>query len=193
MNALRVEDTIISQYGASPITRQLIRDIDSWINQQVNFTKFVNFVWNVDTARGFGLDIWGRIVGVVRNIRIPTPSGFFGFQDGFNDYSGFNQDRFFQRGESLPTSNTYTLTDTAFRAYILAKAISNISPASSMAINRLLNNLFAGRGRCYVEDLGGMQINYVFEFALLPYEDAILRTGVLLRPAGVGITITVPP
>ena len=66
------------------------------------------------------------------------------------------------------------------------KALLNISNSSAPSINQLLKNLFKDRGRCYVTDTGGMEIRFVFEFALYPYELAILtKSNAVPRPAAV--------
>jgi hypothetical protein len=50
--------------------------------------------------------------------------------------------------------------------------------------------MFAGRGRCYVNDLGGMALRYTFEFDLTAYEFAIMtQSGALPRPAGVSASL----
>ena len=59
-----VEQTIISQYGNSATISQLIQNMNEYIDPEVNIWAFYNFVFNVQTAQGFGLDIWGRIVGL---------------------------------------------------------------------------------------------------------------------------------
>ena len=59
-----VEQTIISQYGNSATISQLIHNMNEYIDPEVNIWAFYNFVFNVQTAQGFGLDIWGRIVGL---------------------------------------------------------------------------------------------------------------------------------
>jgi hypothetical protein len=149
-----VEQTIISQYGNSATITQLIQNMNDYIDPRADIDNFYSFIWNVDTAQGFGLDIWGRIVNVSRSIF------------------------------------TNALDDTAFRALILLKALSNISASTSPSINRLLQNWMTGRGRCYVTDLGNMQIGYVFEFILQPFEiEIITKGGIFLRPAGVGGTV----
>lgn len=148
-----VEATIISQYGNSRTISKLIFNMNEYIDPRKNIDDFYAFVWNVETAQGFGLDIWGRIVNVNRQIL---------------------------------TNPIYYLDDTAFRQLILLKALANISATSSPAINQLLTNWMAGRGRTYVNDLGGMAIQYVFEFFLEPFEILILRnSGIFLRPTGV--------
>ena len=82
---------------------------------------------------------------------------------------------------------TYLDDADTFRSLILLKALSNISLASAPAINQLLQNWLGGDNvRAYVADTGGMQIVYIFEFALTPIQLLILNSsGIFLRPAGV--------
>jgi hypothetical protein len=88
---------------------------------------------------------------------------------------------------TINTNPATILTDAQFRSLILLKALSNISTATSPNINALLLNWMAGRGRCYVNDLGNMEIRYQFEFELEPFEILIItQSGIFLRPAGVG-------
>ena len=88
---------------------------------------------------------------------------------------------------TIPTSPVTVLTDEQFLELILLKALANISRDSSYSINTLLLDWMAGRGRAYVNDLGNMEIRYMFEFALEPFEiDIITQSGIFLRPAGVG-------
>jgi hypothetical protein len=149
-----VEQTIISQYGNSPTIVSLIASFNAAVDPTSDINNFLTHVWDVNTAQGFGLDIWGRIVGVSRTI---------------------------------DTNPATVLTDTQFLQLILLKALANISRDSSYAINTLLLTWMAGRGRAYVNDLGNMEIRYMFEFALQPFEiDIITQSGIFLRPAGVG-------
>lgn len=64
-----VEQTIASQYANSPTLLRLIHNMNENIRPDADIDGFFNFIWNVDTAQGFGLDIWGRIVGL-KNGRI---------------------------------------------------------------------------------------------------------------------------
>lgn len=163
-------ETVISQYANSPTIRQLIESMDGYINPETNFEEFYNYVWNVDTAQGFGLDIWGRIVGIDRFINVPadTPNpGYFPFTPG-----------------------TYRMTDMEYRTVILIKALANITNSTAASLNQLLSKLFAGRGRCYVRDTGSMTMAYTFEFWLKPFEYAIISQSVASpRPAAVLATI----
>lgn len=167
---ISVEQTIISQYGNSATIAQLVHNIDLYLDPRADFDAFFSFVWNVETAQGFGLDIWGRIVGVDRSINVPadTPNpGHFTF-----------------------TSGVYQMTDTEYRGVVLIKALANITNCTASSLNQLLSNLFATRGRCYVLDSGSMAMRYTFEFWIQPFEYVIItQSGVAPRPAGVLATV----
>jgi len=146
--------TVVSQYGNSPTLLSLIDSFNAAVDPSEDFDNFWAYVWYVETAQGFGLDIWGRIVGVSRTI---------------------------------PTTPATVLTDEQYRELILLKALANISWASSYSINTLLMEWMQERGRAYVNDLGNMEIRYMFEFSLQPFEIIIItQSGIFLRPAGVG-------
>ena len=60
--------TIISQYENSQTLYQLISNFHDYIDPTANIQAFYDLVWNVDSAQGWGLDVWGNIVGVSRTI-----------------------------------------------------------------------------------------------------------------------------
>jgi hypothetical protein len=183
-----VEQTIISQYGNSATITRLVRNMNTYLDPRADFDAFYNFVWNVETAQGFGLDIWGRIVNISRNLLIPEEINYFGFSEAMPGAYPFDEGTFYD-ADSVATQ-TYRLADDAYRKLILIKALANISSTYAPSINQLLQNLFFDRGRCYILDSGNMQIEYVFEFILTPYEFAIMtQSGVLPRPAGVSIML----
>lgn len=180
--------TIISQYANSPAINQIIADFDAWIDPSANIDAFYDLVWNVQTAQGYGLDVWGRIVGVNRVLQVSGK--YFGFDEaGTLSADPFYQSPFYS-GQT--DTNNYALADSAFRTLIYAKALANISNGSIPSINQVLLTLFPGRGACYVTDLGNMAMQYVFTFGLTPVEYAILtQSGVLPKPAGVSATLVI--
>lgn len=189
---IQVDRTIISQYGNSPTLLQLCHNIDQYIDPRINIDDFYNFVWNVDTAEGFGLDIWGRIVVIGRELQVADDPVFFGFEEALPGSYPFDEAPFYS-GEAAATS-TYILADDAYRTLILLKALSNITSCSAPAINQLLQNMFAGRGRVYVSDLGDMAMRINFHFDLTPVERAIItQSGIIPRPAGVKAYVTIIP
>lgn len=179
--------TIQAQYANSPTLRQLIDSMSQYFDPSTDFDNFYDAVWNVDTATGFGLDIWGKIVGVSRTLTIPGALTYFGFVEQGSTSQPFGQAPFYA---GTPATQSYNLTDDAYRNLILTKALANISAGNASSINTLLRNLFAGRGKCYVIDLGGMKMMFTFEFELQPYEIAVLtQSGVIPRPGGVSATV----
>ncbi|OYV46703.1 MAG: hypothetical protein B7X10_04775, partial [Burkholderiales bacterium 21-58-4] len=173
------QQTLISQYANSPTLTQLIENMNGYIDPSADLDAFYANVWDISTAVGFGLDIWGKIVGVNRTLQVPDSSGNFGFSEGGGFYP-FGQEPFY----AGPTSGSWILGDDAYRTLILVHALANISACTVPSYNQLLKNLFAGRGNCFVADLGGMKIQYVFEFYLKPFEVAILtQSNALPGPA----------
>lgn len=142
--------TIISQYANSPILTQLIENMSEYIDPRANLQQFYELIWNIDSAEGFGLDIWGRIVGVNRVIQYSS-SKFFGFQEaGNNSADPFGQSPFF--ADEFYYSS-FSLTDQEYRRLIFAKAAANICDSSIPAINQILMNMFPRRGNAYVAEL----------------------------------------
>lgn len=190
---LNVERTVISQYANSPTLNALISNMNEYIDPRVNMQNFYDFVWNVDTAQGFGLDIWGKIVGVSRLLKIPANTKTFGFNnaDFPPDWAPFNQGTFYTGAN---TGTAFILPDDVYRTLILTKALSNIVATTAASMNQLLRNLFPGRGVAYVIDNGGMSMTFYFEFDITTAEYAILtQSGALPHPAGVRFNVIVLP
>jgi hypothetical protein len=182
--------TIESQYANSPIITALISNFYDCLNQAADFEAFYDLMWNVSTAQGYGLDVWGRIVGVQRVLQVPGGTNYLAFQESGNPGS-FGQGIFYS-GQT--TTGNFILADDAFLILILAKALANISDGSVKAINQLLLNLFPGRGNAYVIDNLDLSMVYKFTFSLTPAELSIVQnSGALPRPPGVSVTISTPP
>lgn len=184
-----VERTIVSQYANSPTLCALIHNMDAYIDPQADLDSFYDMVWNVATAQGFGLDIWGRIVNVSRTLKVPGAVTYLGFNEAYTAITAatgvqpLGQAPFYA---GVMSTQTYTLSDDAYRTLIYVKALSNISDCTAPSINQILQKLFSGRGRCYVTDTGKMEMRFVFEFALLPFELAIMtQSGAIPKPAAV--------
>jgi hypothetical protein len=179
------------QYAASPKIRQLISyHTDyfsvSWVDE------FYDVVWNVDTAQGFGLDIWGRIVGIASGRYLKIEAGdYFGFNDSVSQsWQTLGNGVFFS---GAAQTQTFELADQAYRTLILTKALANISDSAIPETNRVLQQLFPGRGRCWVNDLQNMAIRYVFEFNLEPWEVSVIKSDSLPRPGGVQAMVLAAP
>lgn len=179
------QNTVISQFSSAATLTQLIENFNEYLDPTANIDAFYQYIWNVDTAEGFGLQVWGKIVGVSNVIEIPAGTPWFGFLETI-DYGtvGFGQGPFWDG--VTPLLVNFNLSDDDYRTLILAKALANISNGSIPAINQILLNLFPGRGNCYVTDGEDMTMTYTFEFALTAVELAIMtQSGVLPKPVGV--------
>ena len=212
-----VWETVQSQYANSQIITTLLTNFADWIDQTKNFSDFFDLIMNVDTAVGYGLDVWGRIVGVNRELKVSTPGAYFGFEEA-GDAEGFGSAPFYT---GAPLTSTFILTDEAYRLLILVKAMANISQCSIPALNQMLLTLFPHRGNCYVTEefpggqwfgfeeatdangfnqkpfysgqaLNRMVMTYTFDFSLSPVEYAIVAaSGVLPKPTGVKALVVV--
>jgi hypothetical protein len=175
--------TVISQYGNSPIMDMLITCFNMTMDQTENFDQFFDTIFNIMTAEGYGLDLWGRILGITRVLSIPA--NFFGFEEP-QSWQGFGQGPFFS-GET--TGSSFSLADDPYRLLLLAKAASNIWDGSIKQLNQILLNLFQGLGNCFVVDGLDLTMTYTFDFPLSPVNLAIVNSGVLPRTSGVSTSI----
>lgn len=176
--------TVLSQYANSPVMLAMIRYFSQWLDLGNRFDAFYRLIWNIDTAEGYGLDVWGRILGVSRVLQVPS-----------GEYIGFAQQPEAQtfghgilfRGFNL--TDSASLTDEAYRLLLMAKAALNITDASAPSINQILLALF---GDGYVRDNLDMTMTYVFSAALDPVQTSIvLNSGAIPRPCGVSATVEV--
>lgn len=177
--------TVLSQYANSPILTTLVDDFAQWLDPRSRFDSFFSLLWNIDTAQGYGLDVWGRILGVGRALEVPA-GVYLGFEQDA-DAKPFGFGILYRGGRS---TNNVLLTDEAYRTLLLAKAALNITDCSVPAINNILLNLF---GDGYVRDNLDMTMTFVFSEALDPLQTAIVfQSGVLPKPCGVSFTVEQP-
>lgn len=183
--------TVISQYANSPKILAWIASFSDAIDSIGLTNAFYNSMWNIDTATGYGLDVWGRIVGVKRALYIPGGgTGQFGWGNG-SGYFGWDQAPWNSNNNLSPN---YALSDDDYRRLILVKALSNISDRSIQSMNAALMIMFAGQGNVYVTDLGAMAGTYTFKFNPTVLDLAILQqSGAFANPSGVNMSIVISP
>lgn len=153
--------TILSQYANSSILIKVIENLNAYIDPRTDLQSFYKLIWNIDTAEGYGLDVWGRIVGINRVLRVRT-SKFLGWQEAGDisadpwGQSPWFADEFFWQ--------PFSLTDSEYRRLIFAKAAANITDSSIPAINQIMMNLFPDRGNAYVTDRHDAPVDNFFTF-----------------------------
>jgi hypothetical protein len=65
--------TLLSRFADRPAIVGLIASFNAAMDPAGQIQNFYDYIWNVNTAVGNGLDIWGKIVGVSRTIPSPVP------------------------------------------------------------------------------------------------------------------------
>lgn len=180
--------TVISQYANSPVILAMIEAFSGMIDPSADLELFYNDIWDITTAYGHGLDVWGRILGVGRVLQLPSAEDFFGFEES-EDGESFNTAPMFR---GISSTDNYALSDSAYRVLLYAKAAANITDGSIASANAILRTLFPNHGNCYMRDNEDMSITWVFGAPLSPVENSIVRrSGVLPKPAGVSATVEV--
>lgn len=66
-------ETLISRFAGSPLIVSLISSFDAAIDPAADIASFLQYIWNVRTAVGYGLNVWGAIVGVSRVVPSSPP------------------------------------------------------------------------------------------------------------------------
>ena len=193
-------ETLLSQYCDAPTITGLLDSFNSAVDPTVDIANFYLNIWDVYTAVGNGLDIWGAIVNVPRYLQIPLSANYLGFKEAYlAPYAStgpqpFGQAPFFT---SISSTSTYALSDTVYRQLILIKAAVNIGNLAVPQINALLQKFFGASiegspsGIAYVVDTLNQGFTYHFNFVPSVVQLAIVQnSGVFPRPAGVAVTVT---
>lgn len=176
--------TILSQYDHSVRILSLLESFNNEVDPKAAIAAFYDAIFNPKTAYGYGLDVWGRIVGTSRVITLEGTDEAFGFAG--SGLLPFSQAPFY----SASATSNYTLGDNAFRSLIFFKAAMNITDGTLASLNRIMDRMFAGRGPAMVLHVGTMRIRFLFAFRLLPYERALIaQEDVPPKPAGVGFDV----
>jgi hypothetical protein len=190
---------IQSQYAASEKILALAAAFQERIEPEVDVELFYRKMFDIYTAEGMGLDNWGVILGIGRNISCPYIGDSFGFCEKPTLPPDYSDSRFhpFDQLPFVPDNGAeitflVTLEDEYFRLLLLYKAMANISASDASTQNKLLATLInTGIGGFpsvgYVLEVDTMVIRWVFEDYLTPLQLAVFKVaGTLARGAGVG-------
>ena len=179
--------TVQKQYSNSPVLLNLLSCFDQWCDLTKFENDFLAHVWDISQAQGFGLDIWGRILGQSRYLQVTqTPNNNFGFNITTHtgtQWKPWGQAPFY--GGQAAGTVAFPLPDTYYRKLLLVKAAANIAKTNAPSINALMRSMFGDRGRCYVgeDPVKPMHVGYHFEFFPTPVEKSIIQSGLFPRPA----------
>lgn len=96
-----VAATVLAQYAASPRLNALINSFNAALSPDSFINDFYDLIWNIDTAEKYGLDVWGKIVGVSRRLTVKDDFNYLGFSEArmdnpvMDDPRPFNQAPFY--------------------------------------------------------------------------------------------------
>ena len=100
-----IDATVQSQYAASPHIRALVDAYWEALNPDADIDLIYKNMIDPDTAVGFGLDVWGRIVAIGREyLAADEENIYFGFTHLFLKKSTEKSD-----WQILPIEPTYLL------------------------------------------------------------------------------------
>lgn len=160
----------LSQYANSIKYMALFNNLSYVFNNSRTLEDWFNVVYNLKTAYGYGLDIWGIILNKDRQ--------FYYEENGTIKY-------IYLGGEQTIDGKTYSASymEEMYRMVLFLKVLCCITNCTLASLNSLLQFYF--NQRVYVINYGTMEIRYVFEFYVSNLEKAIFSTEFLPRPTGV--------
>lgn len=173
--------TVQSQYSASPRILALAGMYWDMLNPGSEIQTMLDDMLNPSTARGYGLDVWGRIVGIKR-ATVPVSGEYLAFDpDPLSNPDGDS----WNNAPFNPLTPQGLATDTVFRVYVMVKAMMNIGNGSLADINKYFSLMFPDSGIQVIH--AGTMIIRVLDY------DAVLTDAALMAlrsidwvPAGVG-------
>lgn len=175
------QETILSQYSASPRILALTEAFAGRIDPADDIETFYTEIFDIDTARGWGLDNWGRILAAPRIVRMAT-TDWFGFHE--STLKPFNNAPFWTVDQSTAA---FSIGDDMYRRLLMFKAGVNIGDSTADSVSRLLSYLF--EIPIGAVDNGDMSVSFRVSSVNFDETDrAIVRYyGGSLLPAGVRI------
>ena len=158
---------MIGQYANSPVLVSLDNGLKELFNDSPFVVNWYNAVFNMNTATGYGLDIWGKILNRNREFI-------------------YNGTEYYLQGEQTIGGVHFSEEEmeNLYRLVLQITAMRYIGNASIYSINNILQTIFKDYGLAYCIEYGTMKIRYVFQFYMNEVLRAIIET-LNMHPAGV--------
>lgn len=165
---------MLSQYANSPTIVKLVEGIKGELNNAQTIGDWFRLVFNLKTAYGAGLDIWGKILDQSRR---------FIYTDSEN-----NKFDVYLQGEQTIDGVHYSAEEIEekYRMILFFKSFSYITNSSIKSLNDLLQFYFEDKS-VYVYEIDTMVIGVVFRFFVSKLEKAIFASDIFPKPTGVGL------
>lgn len=190
--AFNIDDTIQSQYACAPHLTALVRSFWQLLNPKPDINRFYELCFDLDTAQGIALDVWGRILGMPRSMQAVTEVGaeYLGYyrkSAPVREAKGFDQAPWFHGAQERHLE----LSDDAYRLMLKTKAMANISTGSLADLNRMLAALLP-HAEVQIFRTAPMMLKIIATGDLTDYERNLLTRGDLPPvPTGVGLEVEI--
>lgn len=182
-----IDATVQSQYAASPHIRALVDSFWEALNPESDIESIYQNMVDPDTAVGFGLDVWGRIVAIGREyIALDENTKYL----GFNPPAGVTNPRLNSLNNApfyRPVDGKVRLADNAYRTYIFIKAMINIGTGTLASLNKMLAFMFPNTKICCIH-VDTMVLRLVIQTKISAADKTALLQLPWL-PAGVGLEL----
>lgn len=188
------QTAVLSQYANSPNLLALLKTFEKDLNTDTDINNYHQFIFDVSTAKDYGLDIWARIVGINRTVHFTgaSPSEYdtlWGYKG--SELQNYDNGNFYDERTRV-SANNITMDDNLLRRMILVKAGSNITNGSLKDMTRLIS--MALPVPFYILNEGYMHIKIYLKEKISFALEAVLKFGnVLPIPAGVDFDIEPAP
>lgn len=162
---------------------RLVNEITTAIDFSYILDGFYDNFFNIDSASSYWVEIWGRIVGLDRAVKLLNNDAF-GFAG--SNAKTFNEGSFFG-GD--PAGNSFTISNlTLYRHAIKTKQLINISGCTIPELNEIVAYFFDDAAASFVTDNYDMTITYWLAVAETDDKAIIFTSPVFCpRPAGVRV------
>lgn len=176
-----------SQYSSSAKMLALANGMAARLDNVDAIKVFYEQIFDPRTAKGKGLDIWARIVGLQgRGVHVENQE-IFGFTG--QELQNFDHAPFYSTSTG---TGVVDLPDDDLKWLIMAKALANISNDSLDGLNAvlryMLRSMGLGEGIAYVSEVGNMALTVIFTEAISAAQENIFRQfGLFNRGAGMSL------
>lgn len=177
---------MLAQYANSPTIVNLVNGINEQLNNAQTIEDWFRLVFNLKTAQGYGLDIWGKILNQSRRFK-------------YIDENEQEQEVYLQGAQTIGgVSYTSEQIEEKYRMILFFKSFSYSSNHTISSLNNLLNFFFQEqlndeKKTVKVIDYGTMVIEVFFNFFVEKLDKAIIMSDLFPHPTGVKVNYRFVP
>ena len=170
---------MLSQYANSPKFVKLVEGLKAHISNASTIDEWIRVVYDLKTASGYGLDVWGVILNQGRLLYY-TENGV--------------EKSVYLKGAQTIGGESYTdeQMEGYYRMLLFFKAFSYVTNSTLKSFNDLLRFYFEDK-MVYVQEIGTMAIELVFEFFPTTLEQIIFASELFPKPTGVSLNFRFIP